>query len=67
MPGDSHTSNRNSSLSERQRHRTWLQQGDNFVVEFGAIHGADEIDKATLGAADIEACNQMTNANRQRF
>ena len=65
MPTKFHTGHRNSGLRERLRHRTRLQERDDFVLEFAAIHGRDEINEAPLGTAGVEAGNQMTNANRQ--
>lgn len=65
MPTDVHTGNRDSSLRKRLRHRTGLEECNDFVLEFAAIHGCDEIDKAALGTAGVETGNQMTNTNRQ--
>jgi hypothetical protein len=65
MPVDFHTGHRNSSLHERLRHRTGLQERNDFVLEFVAIHGRDKVDKVALGTAGVQPGNQMTNANRQ--
>jgi hypothetical protein len=65
MPTEFHTGHRNSGPRERLRHRTRLQQRNDFVLKFVAIHRSDEIDQAAFGTAGVEAGNQMTNANRQ--
>jgi hypothetical protein len=65
MPVDLHASHGDPSLYERLRHRTRLQERNDLVIEFVAIHRRDEINEAPLGTAGVEACDQMTNANRQ--
>jgi hypothetical protein len=53
-------------LYERLRHWAWLQQANDFVLEFVAIHRGDEINQAALGTAAVECRNQMANPNGQR-
>ena len=66
MPAEFHTGHRNSSLYERLRHGTRLQQRNDFALELVAVHRGDEIEEAALGTARIETGNEMTDANRQK-